>query len=77
MIMYLVLGYKVYNVVMEHEALVPTDLRGLDSLSWHSKFVVYKNGNDLFIVLFYNILFKVLAIYIYVIIFYIEIRLIL
>ena len=62
---------------MEDEALVPTDLRGLDSLAWHSQFVVYKNGNDLFIVLFYNILFKVLDMYIYVIIFYIEIRLIL
>ena len=59
LIMSLVLGYKVYNVLMEHEALVPIELRDLNGLSWHSMFVVYKNGNDLFIVLFYNMLFKV------------------
>ena len=62
LIIYLVLVYKVYNVIMEHEALMRTDRRGLDSLAWNSKFVVYKNGNDLFIVLFYDIVIKVLVI---------------
>ena len=35
------LGYKVYSVVMKYEVLVPTYLRGLDNLAWHSMFVVY------------------------------------
>ena len=33
LIMYFLLGYKVYSVVMKYEALGPTDLRGVNNLS--------------------------------------------
>ena len=42
LIMYFVLGYKVYSVIMKYEALVPTNLRGLDSLAWHSMLLFIK-----------------------------------
>ena len=60
-----VLGYVwffmrlVYSIVMKNDTL-PRDVRGLDSLAFNV--VVYKNGNDLFIVMFYDILIKVLVI---------------
>ena len=49
----------VYSIVMKNDTL-PRDLRGLHNLAL--TLVVYKSGNDLFIVMFYDILIKVLVI---------------
>ena len=63
LIMYFVLGYKVYSVIMKYEALMPTNLRGLDSLAWNLmlSFIKWK---WFMTVCFYDILFKVLENYV-------------
>ena len=61
--MYFVLGYELYSIVMKYEALVPTDLRGIDSLAWNSTLLFIK-WKWFVIVCFYDILFKVLANYV-------------
>ena len=63
LIMYFVLGYKVYSMIMKYEVLVTTDLRGLYSLSWHSMLLFIK-WKWFVIVCFYDILFKLLENYV-------------
>ena len=59
---------------MKYDALVPIDIRGLDSLALD---VVVCKMEMICYILFYDILFKVLEIYIQFIIFCIEVSLLL
>ena len=70
------LCYEVYSVVIMNEALMPIYLRCLDSLAWYL-ILFFITWKYLIIVLFYNISFKVLVIYIYVTVFFLQIRIIL